>query len=164
MFTICDFSYARLKSSNKFGFNSLNWKILHFGRNDTRNAPTMGCLDFAQHDKDAFDWYEMLLLGSAWHRRVRLLWDASTTLSMTKTRWLVWDASTALSMTKTLLLLYNPYYIIIAVLIKLKYCACWMWHGTWMFTCFASSNVYLRSFDNPCLSQPTRRKLRLRYV
>ena len=27
MFTICDFSYARLKSSNKFGFNSLNWKI-----------------------------------------------------------------------------------------------------------------------------------------
>ena len=24
MFTICDFSYARLKSSNKFGFNSLN--------------------------------------------------------------------------------------------------------------------------------------------
>ena len=27
MFTICDFSYARLKSSNKFGFNSLNWKV-----------------------------------------------------------------------------------------------------------------------------------------
>ena len=59
-FTICDFSYARLKSSSKFGFNSLNWKILHFGR--MTRAPAMRCLGFARHDKKRFWLWDLLFV------------------------------------------------------------------------------------------------------
>ena len=94
-FTICDFSYARLKSSNKLGFNSLNWKILHFGRNDTNIR------------------YEMSRLCSTWHVMRWLVRDASTlTLApLGVDRWFAqhdknalvskrcWDFSTSVEMT-----------------------------------------------------------------
>ena len=65
MFTICDFSYARLKSSNKFGFNSLNWKIRHcstwhatrFQGQTRRSAPT---------DDNTYSFYSLIFRRGRW--------------------------------------------------------------------------------------------------